>query len=143
MVIGNELRLSGVLRRYRRAQKMPATGTDFDAVSPAHARSIDEIRGLPPRELAAAALKIVTDAFAARDWVSPSVSLTNGELVRQVGKRQPGLSNAFGALVSAIETVIYGDHTANEEERNHLLESTARLMERARQGPRAATKGSG
>lgn len=143
MVIGNELRLSGVLRRYRRAQKLPATDTDFDAVSPAHARSIDEIRGLPPRELAAAALKIVTEAFAARDWVSPSVSLTNGELVRQVGKRQPGLGNAFGALVNAIETVIYGDRPANDEERNRLLESTARLMERAHHGSRAVTKGSG
>ena len=132
MVIGNELRLSGVLRRYRRAQKLPTPGTDFGAVTRAHEKSIDELRGLPAREMAAAALRIVTDAFVARGWASPSASLTNGELVKEVGQRQRGLSGSFGALVIAIERVIYGDRSASDEERNRLLDSAARLVERAR-----------
>ena len=104
---------------------------------------LDELRALPPRQLAAAILEIVTRTFADRGWLSSSSSLTNGELVRQIGQRQTALSDPFTGLVNAIEKVIYGDRLPDDEARQRLLASAHALIERAGDGPTPASGGSG
>ena len=101
--------------------------------------SLDELRGLPPRQLAAAVLEIVTISLADRGWLSASSSLTNGELVGQIGQRHSGLAGPFASLVNAIEKVIYGDRLPDDEARQRLLVTAAALIERTRDGPTTAS----
>ncbi len=94
--------------------------------------SLDGLRALPPRQLAAAILEMVTGTFAERGWLSSSTSLTNGERVRQVGERQSGLAGPFTGLVNAIDKIIYGDRLPDDEARQRLLASAHELIERTR-----------
>jgi hypothetical protein len=132
MVIGNELRLAGVVHRLRRPRKRRSPAGPREAGPKQRAMSPDELRALPPRQLAAAILEMVTGSFAERGWLSSSATLTNGELVRQVGERQRGLAGPFSGLVNAIETIIYGDRLPDDEARQRLLASAHDLVERAR-----------
>lgn len=137
IVIGNEIRLMGLIRPGRRPQGVkisPAVPTQKER---RRALTLDELRGLPPRELAAAVLEVVTSAFAARGWLSSSESLTNGELVRQVDQRQSRLAGPFSSLVNGIETIIYGDRLPDDETRRRIFETADELVKRA--GGSAAT----
>jgi hypothetical protein len=140
MVVGNELRLAGVIHRLRRRHQ-PRAGTG-EVAPERRAMSLDELRALPPRQSAAAILEIVTRALAERGWLSSNASLTNGELVRQIGQRQTTLGDPFAGLVNAIEKVIYGDRLPDDEARQWLLASAHALIERARGGLPAAPGGS-
>lgn len=131
MVVGNELRLAGVFRRMGRRQKSPAPAGTPGATPTQQAMSLDDLSTLPPRRLAAAILEIVTRTFADRGWLSSTSSLTNGELVRQIGQRQAALGRPFTGLVTAIEKVIYGDRLPDDEARQRLLASAHELLERA------------
>ena len=135
MIIGNEFRLAGALRRVRRPRELQALAGTPAAAPKSRAMSLDELRGLPPRQLAAAVLEIVTMTFADRGWLSASSSLTNGELVSQVGQRQSGLAGSFTSLVNAIENIIYGDRLPDDEARERLLVTAAELIARTRGGP--------
>jgi len=128
MVVGNELRLAGVLRRVRRPQATKLAGSAQTAAPKARAASFEELRDLPARQLAAGILDIVTAAFADRGWMSSSSSLTNGERVRQLAQRQGGIADSFEELVYSIEKVIYGDRDADDEVRRGLLESARQLV---------------
>ena len=139
MIIGNEFRLAGVLRRVRRPRELQARAGTPGAAPKSRAMSLDELRGLPPRQLAAAALEIVTKRFADCGWLSSKASLTNGELVRQIGQRQSGLAGSFTSFVNAIETVIYGDRLPDDEARKRLLVTAAELIERTGGGPTTAS----
>ena len=139
MIIGNEFRLAGVLRRLRRPREPQALAGTPASVPKSRALSLDELRGLPPRQLAAAVMEIVTAALADRGWLSASSSLTNGELVRQIGQRQSSLAGSFTSLVNAIENVIYGDRLPDDEARQRLLVTAAELVERTRGGPTRAS----
>ena len=143
MVIGNELRLAGVMQRIRRPRMLhePA-GTEETAPKPV-AKSLDALAHLPPRQLAAAILEIVTGTLAERGWVSASSSLTNGELVRQINQRQTGLSAAFTSLVNGTEKVIYGDRLPDDASRQRLLATARKLIARARGASTVASGGSG
>jgi hypothetical protein len=143
MIIGNELRLSGVLRRFRRPSKMRALDTGMDAAPKAHAMSIDDLGELPSREMAAAVLRIVTETFVDRGWLSPNPSLTNGECVKEIGQRQREFSGPFGDLVNTVETIIYGGRSADEDGRQRLRLSASRMIERIRGEAKTAPKGSG
>jgi hypothetical protein len=99
IVVGNEIRLSGLLRRKWRPRKAK---TEAAAPSPEPRppiASLDELRGLPTRQLAAGILEYVTAVFAERGWLSSSTSLTNGELVREVSRRKSSLAGPFIGLV--------------------------------------------
>jgi len=139
MVIGNELRLSGVLRRLRRSRGQQAPAGTPRKAPKSRAKSLYELRGLPPRQLAAAILEIVTATLADRGWLSSGSSLTNGELVRQIGQRQSDLAGSFTSLVNRIENIIYGDRLPNEEARQRLIVSAGELIERARGGSTAVS----
>jgi len=139
MIIGNEFRLAGVLHRLRRPRERQALAGTPAAAPKSHAMSLDQLRELPPRQLAAAVLEIVTVSLADRGWLSASASLTNGELVRQIGQRQSSLAGSFTSLVNAIENVIYGDRLPDDEVRQRLLVTAAELVERTRGGPTRAS----
>lgn len=132
MVIGNELWLAGVLRRARHPRSAQATGGTTDAAPKSRAVSLDELRALPARQMAAAILEIVTAALVDRGWLSSSSSLTNGELVRQLGKQQRGIAGAFTDLVDGIEKVIYGDRLPDDESRQRLITTAREVIELAR-----------
>ncbi len=138
MVIGNEFRLAGVLHRVRRPRKLQAPAGTPEAAPKSRALSLDELRGLPPRQLAAAVLEIVIATFADRGWLSSSSSLTNGELGRQIGQRQSGLAGSFTSLVNGIEKIIYGDRLPDDEARQRLIVTAGELIEHARGGSTAA-----
>ncbi|GMQ96235.1 MAG: hypothetical protein BMS9Abin14_764 [Gammaproteobacteria bacterium] len=139
MIIGNEFRLAGVLHRLRRPREPQALAGTPAAAPKSRALSLEELRGLPPRQLAAAVLEIVTLSLADRGWLSASSSFTNGELVRQIGQRHSDLAGSFTSLVKAIENVIYGDRLPDEEARQRLLVTAAELIERSRGGPTTAS----
>jgi hypothetical protein len=139
MIIGNEFRLAGVLHRVRRPREPQALADTPAAAPKSRAMSLDELRGLPPRQLAAAVLEIVTTALADRGWLSASSSLTNGELIRQIGRRQSGVAGSFTSLVNAIENIIYGDRVPDDEARQRLVVTAAELIERARGGSTTAS----
>jgi hypothetical protein len=139
MVIGNELRLAGVLHRLRRSRGLQVTAGTPEAAPKSRAKSLDELRGLPPRQLAAAILEIVTATLADCGWLSSSSSLTNGELVRQIGQRRSDLAGSFTTLVNRIETIIYGDRLPDDEARQRLLVVAGELIERARGGSTAVS----
>lgn len=132
IVVGNELRLSGMLRRPRRKHGAPDRVVSPESSRKPRPKSLDQLRQLPPRELAAAILEIVTAAFAERGWLSSSSSLTNGELVRQIGQRQDSVARSFSSLISGIERIIYGDRSADDETRQRLIDSAGALIEQAR-----------
>ena len=134
--------LSGVLRRARRKREVRARVVAGDAAGKSRALTLDELRGLPPRQLAAGILEIVTATLAERGWLSSSASLTNGELVRQMGNRRSGLSDSFTRLVNGIENIIYGDRPPDDETQRRLLARAKALIEGARSGPTAATESS-
>jgi len=138
IVVGNELRLSGMPRRRRRQQSKPSRPLADAGTGKARAVTFDALRGLPPRALAAAIVEIVTAAFAERGWLSRSESLTNGELVRQVQENQSAIGPPFAALLGAIETIVYGDRVPDEESRRRLIASTDALLARTREGSRGA-----
>ena len=139
LVIGNEFRLAGVLRRIRRPRKRQAsTGAPAAAPKP-RATSLEELRGLPPRQMAATILEIVTAAFAERGWLSSSSSVTNGELARQIGQRKSDLARPFTRLVIGIEKIIYGDRLPDEDTRQRLIDSAGELIESAGGGASAVS----
>jgi hypothetical protein len=139
IVIGNELRLSGLFRRgrYARAQSAPQRTQHVPAA--ARTPALDELPGLPPRELAAGILAIVTATLAERGWLSSSESLTNGELVRQVAERRSVLAASFTSLVLAIEKILYGDRPPDDATRQRLVAAATALVEHARSGSAAAS----
>ena len=134
LVIGNEFRLAGVLRRIRRPRKRQASvGAPTPAPKPREI-PLEELRGLPPRLMAATVLEIVTAAFAERGWLSSSSSFTNGERARQIGQRKSDLARPFTRLVTGIEKIIYGDRLPDEDGRQRLIDSAGELLESARGG---------
>ena len=143
MVVGNELRLAGVMHRLRRPRKGHSPAGPLEVAPQQRARSLDELRALPARQLAAAILEMVTGTFAERGWLSSSASLTNGELVRQVGQRQLGLAGPFTGLVNMIDKILYGDRLPDDESRQRLLVSAHELIEGARAASTAPSEGSG
>ena len=132
MVVGNELRLAGVMRRIRRPRDRPMRGEKAKPATRVRRLSFEELRDLPPRRMAAAALELVTESFAERGWLSSSASLTNGERVAQIAEGHGELAGRFSDIVRAIEEVVYGDRPPGEEARNWLLESAGDLIARAR-----------
>jgi hypothetical protein len=139
LVIGNEFRLAGVLHRIRRPRERQASAGAPAAVPKPRATSLEELRGLPPRQMAATVLEIVTAAFAERGWLSSSSSVTNGELARQIGQRKSDLAWPFTRLVTGIEKIIYGDRLPDEETRQRLIDSAGELIESARGGTSAVS----
>ena len=137
VVIGNEFRVAGVLRRIRRPQQRQASAGAPVAARKPRQKSLEELRGLPPRQLAATVLEIVTAAFAERGWLSSGSSFTNGELTRQIGERNADLARPFTRLVTGIEKIIYGDRLPDEDGRQRLIDSAGELIESARVGKSA------
>lgn len=131
IVIGNELRLSGVLRRVRRGREVTQRVAGVETSQRSGRSSLRELRQLPARQMAAAILEAVTAAFAERGWLSFSSSLTNGELVRQIGQRQDAVARPFASLINGIETIIYGDRPPDDETRQRLIDCAGELIERA------------
>lgn len=141
MVIGNELRLAGLLRRVARPPATdPAAGT-LDTAARPRTWSLEELRNLPSRQLAAGVLDVVTTAFADRGWISASSSLTNGERVKQLTQCERGIGAAFAELVDRIEKVIYGDRPADEEARRRLVAQARELVEIGTTGSPASARG--
>jgi hypothetical protein len=139
IVVGNEIRLSGLLRRKWRPRKAK---TEAAAPSPEPRppiASLDELRGLPTRQLAAGILEYVTAVFAERGWLSSSTSLTNGELVREVSRRKSSLAGPFIGLVGGVEKIIYGDRLPDDEARQQLFDAAVELVEGARSAGTAAS----
>ena len=132
LVVGNEFRVAGVLHRIRRPRKLPASAGAPETVSAPRLTSLAELRGLPPKQMAATVLEIVTAAFAERGWLSSSASFTNGELARQIGQRKSDLARPFTHLVFEIEKIIYGDRLPDEDARQRLVDSAGELIESAR-----------
>ena len=132
LVVGNEFRLAGVLHRIRRPHKPPASAGVVETLSKPRPTSLAQLRGLPPRQMAAAVLEIVTAAFAERGWLSSSSGFTNGELARQIGQRKSDLTRPFTHLVGEIEKIIYGDRLPDEDARQRLMDGAAKLIESAR-----------
>ena len=137
LVIGNEFRLAGVLHRIRRPRKRQASAGAPAAAPKPREMSLEELRGLPPRQMAATVLEIVTAAFAERGWLSSSPSFTNGERARQIGQRKSDLARPFARLVTGIEKIIYGDRLPDEDGRQRLIDSAGELIESARGGTSA------
>jgi hypothetical protein len=142
LVVGNELRLSGLLRRVRHKREPKVPVAAADAVQRTRTLTLDELRGLPPRQLAAGILEVVTATLAERGWLSSSSSLTNGELVRQIGQRRSALAGSFTSLVRNIEKIIYGDRQPDDETREQLVATARELMDSTHHGPAAASEGS-
>ena len=128
MVVGNELRLAGVMRRVRRPRDRQMRGEKAEPVPRARRLSFDELRDLPARRMAAAVLELVTESFAERGWLSSNSSLTNGERVEQMAERHGELAGRFSDIVRAIEEVVYGDRLPGEEARAWLLASAGELI---------------
>ena len=143
IVVGNELRLAGIMGRLRKRHRPEAPVGGPVATPTQEATSLDDLAALPSRQLAAAILGIVTRTFADRGWLASTSSFTNGELVRQIGRRQSALSDPFAGLVGAVEQVIYGDRDADDEARQRLLASARALLARAGAEPTAAAGGTG
>lgn len=139
LVIGNGFRLAGVLHRIRRPRKRQASAGAPAAVPRPQLTSLEELRGMPARRMAATALEIVTAAFAERGWLSSSASFTNGELARQIGQRKSDLARPFTRLVIGIEKIIYGDRLPDEDTRQRLIDSAGALVESARGGTPAVS----
>jgi hypothetical protein len=139
LVVGNEFRLAGILHRIRRPRKRQASAGAPAAVSTPRLTSLEGLRGLPPRQMAAAVLEIVTAAFAERGWLSSGASFTNGELASQIGQRKSDLARPFTRLVIGIEKIIYGDRLPDEDTRQRLIDSAGELMESARGGTSAVS----
>lgn len=141
IVVGNEIRLSGVLRRKWRPRKVETQPTESSPKPRTPITSLDALRGLPPRQLAAGILEFVTTAFVERGWLSSSTSLTNGELVRQIGRRKSSLAGTFTGLVNGIEKIIYGDRLPDDAARQQLLDAATELVEDARSAASVAPVG--
>ena len=139
LVIGNEFRLAGVLHGIRRPRKRQASAGAPAAAPKPRATSLEELRGLPARQMAATILQIVTAAFAERGWLSSSSSVTNGELARQIGERKRDLARPFMRLVIGIEKIIYGDRLPDEDTRQRLIDSAGELIESAGGGVSAVS----
>jgi hypothetical protein len=142
IVVGNEVRLAGLLRRVRRKPEVGTRAAATDTPLKARTLTLDELRGLPPRQLAAGILEMVTATLAERGWLSSSSSLTNGELVRQIGQRRGGLAESFAGLVSGIEMILYGDRPPDNDTRQRLLATAKELIESADRGPATASASS-
>jgi len=143
IVVGNELRLAGIMDRLRKRHRPEVPAGGPVATPTQEATSLDDLAALPSRQLAAAILGIVTRTFADRGWLASTSSFTNGELVRQIGRRQSALSDPFAGLVGAVEQVIYGDRDADDDARQRLLASARALLARAGAEPTAAPGGTG
>jgi len=141
IVIGNEIRLSGVLRRSRRAPLRQALPGIPEAPQRARVRSLDELRDLPPRELAAAMLVIVGDALVERGWLSAGSSRTNGELARELSARSSDVAGPFTHLVSGVDNILYGDRRPDDATRQRLIAISRDIVERARGTAPAASAG--
>lgn len=134
MVIGNEIRLSGILRRPRRRVSANAVSVPPGPRPARSVASLDELSGMAPRQMAAAVMTIVTVAFAERGWLSASSSLTNGELSRQVSRHKNDLLAVFTGLVTGVEKILYGDRLPDDESRRRLLDAAKTLVEAAHAG---------
>ena len=141
IVVGNEIRLSGLIRRKWRPRKVDTQATVSSPKPRTPITSLDALRGLPPRQLAAGILDFVTTAFVERGWLSSSTSLTNGELVRQVGRRKSSLAGTFTGLVSGVENIIYGDRLPDDAARQQLFDAATELVEGARSAASVAPPG--
>ena len=139
IVVGNELRLAGIMGRMGKRRRPEAPPGSPVATPTQAAMSLDDLTALPSRQLAAAILGIVTRTFADRGWLASTSSLTNGELVTQIGRRQTALRDPFSGLVGAIEQVIYGDRDTDDDARQRLLASARALLARADAEPTAAS----
>lgn len=140
--VGNELRLAGILRRARRAHREPSRAPLGGDAGSARALSFAELRGLPPRALAGAILEMVTAAFAERGWLARSASLTSGELLRQVERRESAMVSPFSALLRSLETIVYGDREPDEEGRRQLIAAAGALLAHARRPSATEAPGS-
>lgn len=143
IVVGNELRLAGVMGRLRKRHRPEAPVSSPAATPTQAAMSLDDLAPLPSRQLAAAVLGLVIRTFADRGWLASTSSFTNGELVRQIGRRQSALGDPFAGLVGAIEQIIYGDRDADDDARRRLLASAHALLARADDHQTAASGGTG
>lgn len=132
IVVGNEIRLARVWRRGPPRGEGPVRAASGPAQGRARRASFDDLRGMPPRQLAATILEIVTAAFAERGWLAAGAGLTNGELVRQVRQCQSRLAPRFAGLVNGVETIVYGDRLPDEGARQRLLATARRLVDDAR-----------
>lgn len=141
IVIGNEIRLSGVLRRRRRVRPDQAPPGAPEAVHRPRAKSLDQLRDLPPRQLAAAMLEIVTEALAERGWLSAGSSRTNGELVSQLKLRRADAAGPFTRLINGIDNILYGDRPPDDATRQRLLATSREIVERARGATQASSGG--
>lgn len=138
-VVGNELWLSGLWRRIRFKRRIQAQAGTAHPARKLRPKSLDELRHLPARQLAAAMLEVVTTELAERGWLSSGSSRTNGELVRQIGQRQHDLAASFTRLVNGIERIIYGDRSLDDETRQGLIATASELVKRARSAPTATS----
>lgn len=130
MVVGNELRLAGVLRRMRARHGVNvAGGAKQQAVPKPGTPSLDELEALPHRQMAAGVLQIVTAAFAKRGWMSSSPSLTNGDRLRQLRQHHRAAAASFAELVDGIEQIIYGDMHSDDAVRQRLVAAAGELVE--------------
>lgn len=134
MVIGNEIRLSGVLRRPRRRASANPVSVPSSSEPARSIVNLDELPGMAPRQMAASAMTMVTAAFAERGWLSASSSLTNGELSKQVSRHKSDLLAVFNGLVAGVEKILYGDRLPDEEARRRLLDAAKTLVEAAHAG---------
>lgn len=141
IVVGNELRLSGLPRRRRRERSGESAPAAADGTARARALGFDELRDLPARPLAAAIVEMVTAAFAERGWLSRDRSLTNGELLREVQARASAVVQPFSALLGSVESIVYGDRPADEQSRRRLIASAEALLEQSRRLPTASSRG--
>jgi len=139
IVIGNEVWLSRLWRRIRLKRRIQAHAGTATQARKARAKSVDDLRDLPARQLAAAMLEVVITALAERGWLSSGSSRTNGELIRQIGQRRNDLADSFTRLVNGIERIIYGDRSPDDETRQGLIDTAAELVERARSAPTATS----
>ena len=141
IVVGNELRLSGLPRRRRRERSRESASAAADGTAGSRALGFDELRGLPARALAAAIVEMVTAVFAERGWLSRDRSLTNGELLREVQARASAIVQPFSALLGSVESIVYGDRPADEQARRRLIASAETLLEQSRRLPASPSRG--
>lgn len=133
VVVGNELRLSGMPRQRRRGSAKRLRPVASEGAGEARVVRFEELPGLPSRALAAAAAEMVTAAFAERGWLSRSASLTNGELIGQVRERRRAAARPFEDLLDAVESIVYGDRDLDDESRRRLVADAGTLLGDARQ----------
>jgi hypothetical protein len=132
LVVGNELRVAGVFRRSWRKRRPDTVDSGEVRAEALRPRSLQELGGLPPKQLAAAALAVVVDALAERDWVTADSSFTNGELVGQLSRRHAVLTEPFARLVRGVERIVYGDRAPESTERSELLGNADAILTQAR-----------